>query len=77
VEGFHASETLDVVFPVTRRFEGAVGGVRSRDAAETLNALRKGKNFSVRIEPAKPTRMTAKTRSAVTENRSMLRANLF
>ena len=53
-----------------------MGGVRSRAAAETVNALRKGKNCSVRIEPAKPTRMTAKTRSAITENRPMLRANL-
>ena len=37
VDGFQAINTLPVVVEVTRKFVGVVGGVRSRDVAETVD----------------------------------------
>ena len=36
MDGFHASDTEYGVMPVTRRFVGVVGGVRSRPCADTV-----------------------------------------
>ena len=57
VDGFHASVTLVCVRPVTRRFVGVVGGVRSlavRPATEPMTT-----SASVRTNPALAVRRNA------------------
>jgi hypothetical protein len=77
VDGSQASDTLDVVLPVTRRFEGAVGGVRSRDPADAIREPRIGNTASGGVEITKPAGMAANSSSAVSENRRTLRVSLF